>query len=137
MLVITVFQIICNQFDVHEDGKCSLGLWFRSVCAGRKFSRESCEIATLQRKQVRRAYNLCVTAIPGLSFNPLTRNPLDYLGNFRENGFLAKQRDLVLCHDLFNNSVSEYWKHRTPTLPIGEFVAKLIKSGTSQVDAIC
>ena len=91
-------------------------------------------VKSLQYKE-RRAYNFCVTAIPGLSLNPLTCNPLKNLGNILEKGYLAKQRNLVLWHDLINNSVSEHWKHRTPALPVEELVT-ILKRYQDRVKAI-
>ena len=82
-------------------------------------------VSSVQYK-VRKFYYTCVTAIPGLCLNPLNKNPLKNLGNLLKNGNLARKCDLVIWHDLINNTLSNHWKSNTPASS-PETLVKLLK----------
>ena len=54
----------------------------------------------------KKEYEKRVTAISGLSLNPLSSNPLKNLQNLLRKGSLAKQQNLIIWHDIINNSLS-------------------------------
>ena len=81
-------------------------------------------VSSLQFKS-RKFYHSRLTAIPGLSFNPLSSNPLKVLQNLLQKGSLAKKRNLIIWHDVINNTVSVHWKNQTPALTPQELVGIL------------
>ena len=85
--------------------------------------------------KVRKFYFTCVTAIPGLSLNLLTKNPLTNLGNLFKDGNLARKRVLVFLHDLINNTLSTHWKNNTPASS-PETLVKLLKEYKERTQAI-
>ena len=91
-------------------------------------------VSSVQYK-VRKLYYNCVTAIPGLSLNPLIKNPLKNLGNLLKNGNLARKCDLVIWHDLINNTLSTHWKSNTPASS-PETLVKLLKEHKERIQAI-
>lgn len=63
-------------------------------------------LATLTEKQKNRIKG-SVKAIKGLSFNPLTKDPKKRV-QFYLSGELAGQKNIVIWHDVLNNSVSAH-----------------------------
>ena len=72
-------------------------------------------VRSIQYKS-RKFYEIRITAIPGLTFNPLSCNPLKNLQNILQKGFLATKQNLVIWHDIINNTLSAHWKNQTPAL---------------------
>ena len=77
-----------------------------------------CKAVETLPHQVRKTIQSKVIAIPGLSLNPLLKNPLTNLEYLLTKGHLSKQYNLVLWHDLLNNTISAHPKHKTPALNI-------------------
>ena len=83
----------------------------------------------------KKEYEKRVTAISGLSLNPLSSNPLKNLQNLLRKGSLAKQQNLIIWHDIINNSLSVHWKTRTPALTPEELV-KLLGHYRDRISAV-
>ena len=77
-----------------------------------------------------------VTAISGLSLNPLSSKPLKNLQNLLRKGSSAKQQNLIIRQDIINNSLSVHWKTQTPALTPEELV-KLLGHYRDRISAVC
>ena len=57
-----------------------------------------------------------ITTVPGLSFNPNTKNRLKNAQTFLVKGRLSTRTDIVVWHDRINNSISKHkWKNYRPS----------------------
>ena len=50
----------------------------------------------------------CCYSLPGLSFNNNAKNSLKVLQNLLNRGILSRSRDLIIWHDIINNSISAH-----------------------------
>ena len=76
-----------------------------------------------------------ITATPGLTFNPLSCNPLKNLQKLLPKRILAKKQNLVIWHDIINNTLSVHWKNQTPPLSPQDLV-KLLDNYRNRISAI-
>ena len=91
-------------------------------------------VRSIQYKS-RKLYDSRITAIPGLTFNPLSCNPLKNLQNLLQKGFQAKKQNLVIRHDIINNTLSVHWKNQTPPLSPQDLV-KILDNYRNRISAI-
>ena len=68
-----------------------------------------------------------ITAIPGLSLNPRVQNPLKSLVNLLQKGRLSRIDNLILWHDLVNNTITKHWRTNIPEETPVNFVRTLKK----------
>ena len=91
-------------------------------------------VRSIQYKS-RKLYDSRITAISGLTFNPLSCNPLKNLQNLLQKGFRAKKQNLVIWHDIINNTLSVHWKNQTPPLSAQDLV-KILDNYRNRISAI-
>ena len=71
--------------------------------------------------------HIYITAIPGLSLNPRVQNPLKSLVNLLQKGRLSRIDNLILWHDLVNNTITKHWRTNIPEETPVNFVRTLKK----------
>ena len=71
--------------------------------------------------------HIYITAIPGLSLNPRVQNPLKSLVNLLQKGRLSRNDNLILWHDLVNNTITKHWRTNIPEETPVNFVRTLKK----------
>ena len=73
-----------------------------------------------------------IYTIPGLSLNPLTKNPKKIVQNLLSKD-LKDKKDIVIWHDVLNNSISKHDSNNFRALS----VLDLIKTLKSLQDKLC
>ena len=78
-------------------------------------------------QDVRNALNTVVTAIPSLSLNPNVSDTSLQLDHLLERGYLKNQSNLVLWHDLLNNSLTKHHTNNDTAIEPSDLANLLVK----------
>ena len=71
-------------------------------------------------------FNDKIYTIPGLSLNPLTKNPKKIVQNLLSND-LKDKNNIVIWHDVLNNSISRHNSNNFCALSVSELI-EILKS---------
>ena len=80
-------------------------------------------VRSIQYKS-RKLYDSRITAIPCLTFNPLSCNPLKNLQNLLQKGFLTKKQNLVIWHDMLSITLYQCIGRTKPLLSRRKILSK-------------
>ena len=82
----------------------------------------------------RKNYNEKIFSIPGLSPNPNTKNPKKIVQNLLSKD-LSDKRDIVIWHDVLNNSISKHESNNYRPLTVPQLV-EILKSIENKLRAL-
>ena len=66
-----------------------------------------------------------VTSVPGFSFNRNSQNSIKNARNLLQKGHLSKRKDLVVWHDLINNTISRHKSNNYQLSSVPELISFL------------
>ena len=89
------------------------------------------DILTTER---RKAFNEKIYTIPGLSLNNHAKNPQKVVQNLLQKEF-AEQTEIVIWHDVLNNSLSEHKSNNFRALSVSELL-EILKSLENKLRAL-
>ena len=82
----------------------------------------------------RKNYNEKIYSIPGLSLNPITKNPRKIGQNLLSRD-VAEKTDIIIWHDVLNNSFSKYQSNNFRALLVCELL-EILKSLENKLQAL-
>ena len=82
----------------------------------------------------RKTYNEKIFSIPGLSLNPNTKNPKKLVPNLLSKD-LSDKTDIVIWHDVLNNSISKHESNNFRPLTVPQLV-EILKSIENKLRAL-
>ena len=82
----------------------------------------------------RKTYNEKIFSIPGLSLNPNTKNPKKLVQNLLSKD-LSDKTDIVIWHDVLNNSISKHESNNFRPLTVPQLV-EILKSIENKLRAL-
>ena len=82
----------------------------------------------------RKYYNAKIFSIPGLSFNPNTKNPQKIVQNLLSKD-LAEKTDIIIWHDVLNNSISKHESNNYRALTVPQLL-DILKSFENKLRAL-
>ena len=82
----------------------------------------------------RKTYKEKLFSLPGLSFNPNTKNPRNIVQNLLSKG-LAEKTDIIIWHDVLNNSISKHESNNYRALTVPQLL-DIVKSFGNKLRAL-
>ena len=84
--------------------------------------------------ETRKTYNDKIFSIPGLSLNPITKNPQKIMQNLLSK-ILAEKTDIIIWHDVLNKSISKHESNNNRALSVPQLF-EILKSIENKLRAL-
>ena len=84
--------------------------------------------------EIRKTYNEKIYSVPGLSLCPNTKNPRKIVQNLLSKD-LAEKTDIVIWHDVLNNSISKHESNNYRALTVPQWL-DILKSFENKLRAL-